>query len=117
MANEISVNVSVAISSAGQTVQGTGSFLTSLGAIGFMGNEQTIGTAAEALLIGDVTTPAVVYIKNVDDTNFVEVDAVNTMDSFPQKIGAGQSLVLLPQTGTIWLKADTESVKIWAVLG
>jgi hypothetical protein len=116
MANEISVSISCAISSAGQTVQGSGSYLATLGGIGFMGNEQTIGTAAEQLLIGDVT-PAVVYIKNLDDTNFVEVDSANTMDSFPQKLHPGQSIILLPQTGTIYLQADTAPCKIWAVLG
>ena len=34
---------------------------------------QEIGTDEEALDIGDITTPGYILIKNMDDTNFVEI--------------------------------------------
>jgi hypothetical protein len=117
MANEISISLSCSISSAGQTVQGSGNFLTSLGGGGFLGNEQTIGTTAEAIVIGDVATPAAVYVKNLDPDNFVQVDSAATMDKFPQKLMPGMSICLLPTTGVIYAKADTANCKIWAVVG
>lgn len=117
MANEISANLSCSISSSGQTVLGSGQFLADLAGAGFIGNEQTIGVTDETLTIGDVTTPAVVFIKNLDPDNFVQVDSANTYDKFPQKLFPGQAIMLLPETGAIHLKADTAPVKIWSVVG
>lgn len=33
---------------------------------------QTIGTTAEAILLGDITTPGVMVFKNLDATNYVD---------------------------------------------
>lgn len=36
-------------------------------------NIQNIGTSAEAIDIGDITTPGYMIVKNLDATNFVEI--------------------------------------------
>lgn len=117
MANEINVNVSCAISASGQTVNGIGTFQADLGGGGFLGNEQTIGTASELLVIGDVSTPAVVFIKNLDETNYIEVDNVTSFDNWPLKLFPGQAIIVTPQTGVIYCKANTAACKIWSVVG
>lgn len=114
MANEISINLSVTVSISGQSA--TGTVTSSDNASTFIGNEQTIGTAAETLTFVDVgSPPAFLFVRNMDSTNYVEVDSVNTFDSFPQKILAGRGVFLYPQTGTIYAKANTSSVKCWIV--
>lgn len=74
---------------------------------------QTIGTSAEALDLGDLAdVGGLLLIKNTDDTNYVEIDSVNTFDNFPQKIGPGQAIVLGAQTTTIYARANTAAVDI-----
>lgn len=68
---------------------------------------QSIGTSAEAIVLGDLATAAVLAVYNTDATNYIEVDSVNTMDKFPQKIPAGGFILLRPQTTTIYAKANT----------
>ncbi len=116
MANEISANLSVTINSAGNSVAGASQYLASLSGTGFIGNDQTVGTTAEALLFGDVgANPAIVFVKNTDSTNFVQIDSISTMVNFPQTLLPGQSVVLLPATGTIYAKADTAPCNCWVV--
>jgi hypothetical protein len=74
---------------------------------------QSIGTSSEALNLGDLANVGGgLLIKNTDETNYVEIDAVNTFNSFPQKILAGRTILLAPQTTTIYAKANTASVAI-----
>jgi len=73
---------------------------------------QTITTSDGTLDIGAITGAGKLAIKNLDATNFVQVDAASTYDKFPQKILPGDFIVLCPQTTAIHLKADTASVTI-----
>jgi hypothetical protein len=116
MANEISVNLSCAISQGGNNVSSNATYQQNARNGGFIGNEQTIGTSQESLILGDVgTTPVLVMIKNLDATNFVQVDADTAFDKFPQKILPGKAIYLAPETGTIYIKADTAPVVVWVV--
>lgn len=117
MANEISTNLSVSASTSGQTVSGSASGTLNAGSNGFIGTEILVSTTAAALNLGPATEtpPVCVFIKNLDTLNFIQVDAISTMASFPQKILAGQAIYLLPETPTIYAKADTGAVKIWVV--
>lgn len=116
MANEISTNINVTVTVNGQIATGTVSGLADASNNAFIGNEQIIGTAAETILLGDIgATPVFIFIRNMDTTNYVEVDAVNTFTSFPQKIFPGKGVYLYPETGTIYIKANTASVRVWVV--
>ncbi len=70
-------------------------------------NVQSIGTGAETLNLGDVSTIGYTLIWNLDATNYVEIDSANSFDKFPQKIPAGKCIILAPQTTTIYAKANT----------
>lgn len=116
MANEIQYSVTVTVSTSGQSVSGGISAQETASNLAFIGNEQTVGTSAEALVLGDIGgNPVFVFVKNLDDTNFLTIDAVNTLDSFPQVILPGMGILLRPSTGTIYAKGDTAPVKAWVV--
>jgi hypothetical protein len=115
MANEISTNVSITVSTGGQSTTGTIAAQSDL-TTAFIGNEQIIGITDETILMGDVPSPPIfVFVKNMDDTNFVLVDSASTYDKFPQKVFPGKGVYLMPQTGTIHVKADTAPCKIFIV--
>lgn len=75
-------------------------------------NQQTVGTSAEALEVGDMTTPGVIMLKNLDDTNFVELrDGADGADLV--KILAGEtSGPWRLATTTPYVIADTASVEV-----
>src|SRR5262245_37084828 len=116
MAQEISVTVNSNITLQGQTVSGNTAFKADLTG-DYVGEEQDIWTNAEALDFGAIIIPTTVYIRNLDATNYVQVDSASAMTSFPQKIMPGQAIMLLPQTGTIYAKANTAACKIFLVAG
>ncbi len=116
MANEISLNLTVTVSMSGQSATGSVAGQSDATNGAFIGNEQIIGTTAETIFLGDIgATPVFLFVRNMDDTNFVQVDNVNTMANFPQKISPGKGVFLFPQTGTIYCKADTAACKVWVV--
>lgn len=116
MANEISTSISVTVSLSGQIATGTVTGLSDASNNAFMGNEQLIGTSAETIFLGDIgSAPVFLFVRNMDATNFVTVDSVNTLVNFPQVIMPGKAIYLFPQTGTIYCKADTASCRIWVV--
>lgn len=118
MANEISSTVSCTISSGGQSVTGNKSFTLSLSSTTFIGEEVTIGsTTATSLYTAGLTNPSVVLVINLDTTNYISVDSVDTLDNFPQKLTPGAGVLLLPETGTIYAKADTAPCQAWVVAG
>lgn len=73
---------------------------------------QVIGTSSEQITLGEIGTPQKLLIKNLDTTNYVEIDSADTYDKFPQKLVAGDWCILCPQTGTIHAKANTAAVRI-----
>lgn len=116
MANEITTNLTVSVTIDGQTAIGSITGQSDASNNAFIGNEQIIGTVAETLLLGDIgSSPVFVFLRNMDTANYVEVDSANTFDKFPQKILPGKGVFLYPETGTIYLKANTASVRVWVV--
>lgn len=117
MAQEISITVTSSITLSGQTASGTTNFKLDL-AGDYLGEEQTIDTTSTALSFGDmVAAPKSLYVRNLDATNYVEIDESNSFNAFPQKIPPGGAILLLPQTLTIYGKANTAAVKVWIVAG
>lgn len=116
MANEINANLNLTINDSGNSVSGGANFQANYSGA-YIGVEVTIPTTATLLDLGGVTSPVAVLIKNLDSTNFVQVDIVSAMTSWPQKLHPGQCVALLPESGTIYCKADTASCKILVVAG
>jgi hypothetical protein len=118
MANEISASLSCSITSGGQSVSGAKSFTASLSASAFIGEAVTIGsTTAATVYIGGLTNPSTVLIINLDVTNFITVSGDVALTQFQQKILPGQGCLLLPETGTVYAKADTAPCQAWVVAG
>lgn len=118
MANEITASVSCTITQSGQNVSGAKSFTANLASTSFLGSEVTIGSTTAALIsIGGLSNPSVVLVVNQDTTNFITVDNILALSNFPQKLLPGQACLLLPETGTIYAKADTAPCQAWIVAG
>ena len=77
------------------------------------GGNQTIGTAAEALVMGDVTTSGFSWFRNTDATNFVEI-GTGTGTSFAVfiKLKAGEAAVCRLGTNAPTAKANTASINL-----
>lgn len=70
---------------------------------------QTIGTTEEALEIGDVSSAGLIWIRNKDKTNFVQIGLTA---SYPIKLTPGQFCLFPPDSGAIFAKADTADVDV-----
>lgn len=112
MANEIQASCSLSASKGGASVSVTGSINPTMAGDQMIQNVQIIGTSSEALVLGDVTTIGFLLVKNLDSTNYVEVDSATTFDNWPQKILAGEAILLKPQTATLYGKANTAACNV-----
>jgi len=110
MSNEISASLSLSAALGGLSVSGSAGFRANAQANGFFESEQSIATSATALDFSALGTPQLLFVKNLDETNFVQIDANNSFNGFPQKVLPGQGILLAPQTGTIYAKANTAAV-------
>lgn len=118
MADEITVSVNTNINVAGQSAQGNGSFQADLSATNYFAQSVTIGSSSAAVMeLGSLSDPTVLFVKNLDTTNYITIDSVGTLDNFPQRLEAGQSIALLPVTGTIYAKANAAPCQAWVVAG
>lgn len=116
MAKEISASLNVTINDAGNAVQGASSFQVDFSG-SLISTEILVPTSSTLLSLAPVTTPKVLFIKNMDATNFIDIDHVTGFTSWKQRLQPGQGILLLPLDGTIYGKADTASVKIFVVAG
>lgn len=114
MANEITMSASLVCSKGGANVRGNASGRLTMAGDDMIQDTQVIGTSAEAVTWGEISgAPAAVFIKNMDDTNFVLVGFTNPPTEI--KLLSGQFALFPPATATIYAKADTADVRIWKV--
>lgn len=111
MANELTLNTSLSYSKSSDTVnRSLTKQITVSGSVRAAG-VQIIGTSEETLAIGDVTSVGIVFIQNLDSTNYVEVAAVPS-ERFSIKIKAGEGYPFRANGNTIYLRANTSPVKV-----
>ena len=113
MANEIQVQASLQASKNGVSVQNTGNKTHDMAGDQMLSNVQIIGTSAEALVLGDVSTIGYVFLKNLDSVNFVQIalDSGVSTGIFA-KIVAGGIALFPAATATMYAKADTANVNL-----
>ena len=107
MANEISASMSFSAAKAGGVISGVYSNTYDMSGTHMLSNVQSVGTSSETLFLGDIASLGSVMVKNLDPTNYVQIDSGTAFDKFPQKILPGQMIFLNPQTITIYAKANT----------
>lgn len=116
MSQEISVQASLKITKNGAVVGQSFSQLLDMSGDAMVAKPQSIATSSTAITFGDISgAPKKVVIKNLDATNYVEVDSASSFDKFPQKVLPGDTILLSPQTGTIYAKAHTSAVLIFVI--
>jgi hypothetical protein len=90
MANELTMTVSVAFAKgnvASIARQAVGKTITVAGTK-YQASVQTIGTTQEAIVMGDVTSPGYIWVKNLDATNYVTIrPATGGTDTIKLKAG------------------------------
>jgi hypothetical protein len=74
---------------------------------------QIVGTSAEALDLGDVTTPGMIIVHNCDETNFVQFGHDDTgFVAGDVKLPAGHWNMFHMNQAAPYVKADTADVEI-----
>jgi hypothetical protein len=116
MANEIILGASLSHTKNGTTVQGSTSLAITQSGSKRIANVQAIGTTTEALVFGDVT-PAYLYLKNLDSTNFVMVglNATTSSGNAFLKLLPGEVFSGHVAQSTIYAIADTASCNLEVV--
>lgn len=113
MANEISASVGLQANKGGASVSNSGSKTADMSGDQMISNVQVVGTSAEAVALGDVSTIGYVLFKNLDSTNFVQLalDSGVSTQIFA-KLLAGDVTLIKAATATMYAKADTANVNL-----
>lgn len=117
MSKQIQSACSLAISGDGATVSGS-STMTPFTQVGNaqISNIQTVGfSAGEAVVLGDVSGPCLLYFKNMDSTNFVMVNTADSWSTPVIKLLPGEEAKLNTTVTTWYAKADTAAVDLHVV--
>lgn len=118
MANEITAAASLSAAKGGVSVGSGGSQTDTADMAGdqMLANVQIIGTAAEQILLGDITTVGYVFLKNLDATNYIEIalDSGVTTQIFA-KLLAGDVTLVKAATATLYAKANSANCNLHVV--
>lgn len=108
MANEISVSANFLASKNGVSVNVAPTKTLDMAGEDMLQGTQEIGTSAEQITFGAITgAPGYVVIKNLDDTNFVEIANDASMAEKYAKLLPGKFILYPPSSGTVYARADT----------
>ena len=110
MASELSVQSSLSYSKDGDIDQIAEAFTVTVSGTARISGRQTIGTTEETLALGDVSSVGVVWIKNLDSTNYVTVGTVTSQRGF--KILPGESFPFRAANNAIYIAANTAAVDV-----
>jgi len=113
MANEITASASLVAAKSGVNISFTATKQNDMTGADMLQATQAIGTTSETLGFGAITgAPAMVLVKNLDGTNFVELGLDSAMTNKFAKLLPGQVCLFPPSTATIYAKADTAEVTV-----
>jgi hypothetical protein len=79
-------------------------------------NTQNIGTSAEALALGGVTTPGFAVFQNLDDTNYVEIGVDSGGFVAVVKLKPGEQAILRLATTAPQARANTAAVDLFYII-
>lgn len=109
MANELNTNITFSVNKNNILISGVLNKSNDMSGTELISNVQTIGeSAGEALQLGDITgVPGGLFVRNLDETNYVELALDSNMTQKFAKLLPGQGLVLPPAVAAIYAKANT----------
>jgi hypothetical protein len=110
MANELSVQTGLSYSKGGDVYSVSESVSVTVTGNPRISGRQNIGTTEEQLVLGDVTTVGIVWIKNLDSTNFITVGTVTNQRGF--RINAGESFAFRAANNAVFCAANTAAVDV-----
>jgi hypothetical protein len=114
MADEITLTLKMAVlKGALAHTENPGAISVTLSGTNATGGVQNISTTAEALTMGDVSSPGYAYFRNTGTTNFVEL-GTGTGGSFVgfAKLKAGEAAVVRLTTAAPTARANTAAVDL-----
>ena len=109
MANEITVsfNAQVVNGLMRKTIQ-LGQMQIDQAAVGRAGHTQEIGTSSEVVDLGDVSTNGMLYLRNLDETNFITFGTDDVLGIIFAELKPGEFAWLrLAPTVVLYAQADT----------
>lgn len=116
MAAECSVSIIAQVMGLGKNLEFAEKFSTATPTLA-MYNYDSIGTSEEALDMSDISTIELIVIKNLDSTNYVEIDCNYSSFIAAIKIDAGKVAVFKP-SGTVYAKANESACNVeYIVIG
>lgn len=121
MADELTISVHLSFAKGSRSVStdglgGVGQLITVSGT-DYIHKTQTIGTTAEALDIGDIGTCGWMYVRNLDNTNYVEISrATLSSGQGTVKVKAGESQLFRLGSNTPFAIANTSPVEIQYII-
>jgi len=111
--NEISFNASLGASKNGAQVNGAANGNVTMAGNAMIENVQTIGTDPEQILLGDVATPAMLLLINLDPANFVEISLDIGMTKKFAKLLPGEPCgPFRPSSAAIYAQADGAPISL-----
>lgn len=117
MANETNISAQLTCTKSGQTVSGSGNLPITMAGDQPFSNVQPIGTSTEVIDLGSVSTIGYLWLKNQDDTNFVQIDLATPVTSGSAfcKLLPGEFCMVPTRQTTIYALADTAEVNLAVV--
>ena len=120
MANEITVNLQVNVTNGNYTRRAApGVVNVDQAAQGQGGGIISIGTSEEALSFTDITTKGWCFLRNLDDTNYVEYgpESAGAMVGFGRlEPGEPAAMRLIPGSLTIRMQANTAACNVEVIV-
>lgn len=116
MADELNIVMAISFSKGGAVANRGESIQVDVTGDAFTHQVQAVGTSEEELAQGaDLGTPGYIFIKNLDDTNYVEIGS--TTGVYDIKLKPGEIALYRHNSGTVYAKANTDTcnVEYWLI--
>lgn len=112
MANEIQLNIqSFSFQKGGAAfVRSLGNVLINADGNDYSAGTQAVGTAQESLPLGEVANVGMVYLKNLDATNYVEYGCITGQLS--GKLKPGEFNIFRAAANAVYVKANTAACDV-----
>lgn len=114
MADELTLSISANFSKSGISIDSSDMGLLGLqftvSGTDWVKSTQSIGTTAEVLGKGEITTPGYLIVKNLDATNYVEFEkATFSTTAGTVKLKAGEIAMFRVSSSTLYACANTDA--------